>query len=152
MLLKVLEKLHVVRSIKLAEALELDEETQRTLEDHLKSYDKKMFEAEQAFRGSMRRLRKALRKGGSDDALNALSDEVLERRRVLNNLRIERMTAAGKNLTGQQRARLLIFMPNFEKRVRKSLRKMTRGKVNGEGPERRGKDGERREKRKRRGR
>ncbi|MEO1267051.1 MAG: hypothetical protein AAFX99_03070 [Myxococcota bacterium] len=130
-----LKKIGVVRSMKLAEALELedDDDTRRKLDRLLSDYDIKLSKAEEEFRRSVRRLRRGVRRGLDDQELNRLSDTVLANRERLEKLRLERMRKAGAILNGAQRARLMLFLPTFERKVRRAIQKTRRNNKGGDG-------------------
>lgn len=126
-----LKKIAVVRSMKLAEVLELgddDQETRRKLDQVLSEYDLKLFKAEGALRRSVKRLRRGVRGELDDKELDRLSDEVIANRERVDKLRLERMKALDAILTGSQRARVMLFLPSFERKVRRAVGKARRGR------------------------
>jgi hypothetical protein len=135
---KVQKRVQEVRAIKLAETLELDEATQKKLDDALEQYDVKIFDEQFKLTRKMRRMRRGLKRGeGTDKEVDKLISEIIGHRRQLDALRIKQFEAGAKHLKPRERAQLLLFLPQFEKQVKKAIRN-ARGKNKGERKGRRG--------------
>jgi hypothetical protein len=120
---KRLERMRLMRSWKLTEVLELDEATGKRLFAVLDGFDERLMQAHQALRQSERALRQGLRRDASEAELEAMTDQVLARKRALDELRIKQFEEAGATLDARRRAKLLLFIPRFEKELRRKLHK-----------------------------
>jgi hypothetical protein len=145
---KLLERLQVMRAWKLSEVLSLDEATGQKLFKALGEHDARIFDTQRKLRGAERGLVGALKADAPEAKVKALMDEVITHKKELDRLKVEQFEKAGALLPVKQRAKLLLFLPRFEKEVRRYLRDLKREEGD-EGPkeERR----ERREEREERG-
>lgn len=119
---KAIERMQVVRAWKLAEFLELDESSGSRLFKILAKYDQRIVEEHQKLSRKERQIRRAVKRGKSDGEINALVDEVLSLQSSLGALKKERFLKAGATLDATRRAKLLLFLPRFEREVRKFVR------------------------------
>ena len=128
----VLEQMQVVRAWKLAEALDLDDSNGPKLLATLAEYDTKLFAAHRDLRQAERALRRAF-KGGevSDDEMERMLEDAIQKKKALDAIRYEQLEAAGKTLDVRRRVKLYNFMPKFEREIRQRFREGRRGKRHG---------------------
>ncbi len=119
---QVMERIRVLRAIKLTEALELDDETGKKLFAILDKYDEKILGTHQEMRKAQKRLKKAMRSDATDDEINRRLDEVIKLRKRIDALRYERFEKASAVLDARRRVRLMRVLPRFEREVRKTIR------------------------------
>jgi hypothetical protein len=117
-----LERLRVMRAWKLTEVLKLEEAAGAKLFAALSRYDDRILEAEVSLREAERALRQGLRRGAGEGELRAMTDEVVKQKRAVDALRLEQFEQAGASLDARRRAELLLFLPRFDKEVRRALR------------------------------
>lgn len=120
---RMLERMRLTRAWKLNEVLELDEATGQRLFKALERFDEPLLEAHHALRKAERDLRRGLRGDATEAQLTAMTDQVLARKRALDELRLKQFEEAGATLDARRRAKLLLFIPRFEQELRRKLHK-----------------------------
>lgn len=139
---EIMERIRVVRALKLKEALELDEPTARKLFEILDRYDQRFMEARHNQRQAQRALRRAMKGDATDAQIEALLQKVLDGHKALDALRYEQFEAASAVLNPRQRVRLLVALPRLEREIRKMIHEVRREHKGEErrrrGPRRRG--------------
>lgn len=121
-----LEKLQVLRSWKMAEFVELEGAELERVDNALKKTDTKIFETHTALRKDTRALRRALKKGAPQATIDELTENIVSNRRALHELKFQQFDAASQELSSEKKAKLLIFLPEFERKVRRALKKEAR--------------------------
>ncbi len=127
---KIIDRIRVMRALKLTEVLELDEATGAKLFKVLADHDEKVFAHQRTLKRSERTLKRALRNDENNKVLEGYIEAVIKNKRALDDVRVDQIEAASKVLPPKKRARFLFFMPKFEREVRKVLkdfRKQNRG-------------------------
>lgn len=122
-----IERLTVLRSLKMAELLELDDATRAKVDAELARYDKRIVEAHRDMRRKAKQLRRGIKRGASDADLARLTEEVIALRERVEDLKRAQHRDASKHLNVRQRAMLLLFLPEFDRKARRALRKQRRG-------------------------
>ena len=136
---KATERVRVLRAMKIAEHFDLEEDTEKRLLEVLDTYDEKLIQGHRSLHKERRSLRRAMRDEETSDAeIERRRKSIIKASRALEDLRYERLEKASALLGPRDRVKLMVFLPKFEKKVRKVVR------------EARGKKG-RKNKRKRRG-
>lgn len=128
---KIMERIRVVRAIKLTETLDLDDATGKKLFAILDSYDERLVEGHKTVRQAQRKLRRGMRSGASDAQIEAGLDAVIDARKRLDALRYERFDAASAVLSPRQRVKLMKALPKLEREIRRRVRDAQRGERGG---------------------
>ncbi len=118
-----LNKLQTARAIKLKEHLALSDQELERVDQALRRFDTQLFEEMEAHRKTRRKLKQAIRRGDSDKELQRLLDQIVAQRRRLDTLRMDQFEAAAKPLSVRQRIELFQFLPQFERKARRHMRK-----------------------------
>jgi hypothetical protein len=134
---RVRQRIRALRVARLTEALDLDERTAARLFSILDRYDERFAGLTAELSERRHRLREALEGRSADGAaLDALVDEMLARQRALFELQEQRYRDVRRVLTAEQAARLLVVLPELDRRLHREIR--TFGKDRGAGPRHRG--------------
>jgi uncharacterized membrane protein len=130
---EVLEKVQTLRSVAIAERLELDEETALRVSAVLRDYDDRFMEIEEQKRDLRRDIHETLDSDElSDKEVDKLIDRLMRLETELNKLQSERIKATTDLLAPADRLRLAIMLQRFERQVRHKIME-TRKKHRGPG-------------------
>lgn len=127
-----LERIQALRAWKLEEVLEVDAETMKKVDTELRKYDDRLLGKQLELEQTMRRLRRAVRRGAPGPRQEALIERVLTLREEVDRLRVEQYRAAARHLPSDRKARLLLFIPEFDKKVRQVMRERRERKRRGD--------------------
>ncbi len=117
-----LEHMQALRTLKLAEVLNTDAKTLEAVDAQLRAWDLRLLQKGADLARTTHDLRRAVRRGDASEAeFERLTLAVLTLRKDLDALRYQQYEAAAKPLQPSLRARLLLFLPQFERKARKAL-------------------------------
>ena len=138
-----------MRAWRLTEHLELDEATAVSLFARLDAHDEQVIPVRQALEQAARELRRMLRDdSGTDAEVDTLMNQIMDAHVEIERSRVELVRGTGDILTARQQASLMLFLPEFDREVRRMIHDFRSERRRGEG--RPGEFRERRERRKRR--
>lgn len=117
-----LERMQALRTLKLGEVLQAEPKTLEAVDGALRSWDGRILAKALELGEATRALRRALRRGATEAEYAKLTDTALRLRKELDALRYGQYEAAAKPLPAAERARLLLFLPQFERKAHKLLK------------------------------
>jgi len=123
---KIRKKIEALRIWKLAEALDLDEETSSKLFPVLKKYDRRRAKAQRELRQGMKELKLAL-KAGKEESLTDIIDRLEQSHKALQRINDEERQALKRILTVKQQAQYILFQQRFKREIRKIIAEARRG-------------------------
>lgn len=130
---RVHERIRAARDQHLTKRLALEEEEAKALFELLDAFEREEIKARRARQDIRRRLRSALDTSTDDATLRALSEEMIQAEDALHTLRRARFEETAKALSAKQQAQLLVALPEFERKVRRLIRKARRKEKGGRG-------------------
>ena len=137
---KTLERIQALRHWKLEETLDVEEGTLEKVDAELRRYDERLFARQIELEMTGRKLKRAVRRGAKDQRYESLIARTLELKAEVDKLRIDQYKAAAKHLPPEQKARLLLFIPEFDRKVKQVMKKRAnrknRRRGDGDGPDR----------------
>ncbi len=119
---KVQERIRVLRALKIEEHLQLDKATLDKLLKVLDGYDQRSHDQHKEIEQLRRKLKRAMKQGGSDQEIEQARLKLIEGHKKIDALRYERLEKASALLAPRDRVKLMIFLPKFEREVRKVIR------------------------------
>ncbi len=121
--------MRTMRAVALANRLDLDEATALRLNGIMKRYDEEREALHQRIRSKMKVLRKAAQSDAPDEkTIDEAVDSVLEAMKELDALRLAEARELLAGLDPARRAKLLVFLHEFPKEVRRHLRRNRRAR------------------------
>lgn len=116
------ERVELMKMWKLIEVLELDQETAAKLFPLMNEFDAKQQDLQKTRRETIKQMREELEKDASKpDALRSLIDRFKQNERDMVEMRIRRLDSLTKILSDDQIAKMIMFVPKFERGVREML-------------------------------
>jgi len=128
---KILERIQALRVWKLEEVLEVDAATLSRVDTELRKFDDRLLTKQLELEQTQRKLRRAVHKGAPGPRYEALIERTLTLREEVDRLRTEQYRAAARHLASDKKARLLLFIPEFDKKVRQVIRERRERKRRG---------------------
>lgn len=126
---KVRERLRALRAWHLTETLDLDEKTAAKLFPIINRFDDEFTRATLANSALRRQARQAMADPNADaKATDALVDKMLAQQRALWDLQERRFRALRKVLTPGQAAKILVVLPEIDRRLRGQIRRAQRNR------------------------
>lgn len=120
---EVRELVETVLMVRLSKELELTDEQTVLIVRRLKDAKEKAGDLSRERAEAMRALREAVRRGDSDKEIEECLDRLIEADRKLAGFRLEAYEQAGEGLSVPQRARLYVFVHEFEDHLRHMIAK-----------------------------
>jgi hypothetical protein len=125
---KLKKKIRTMRAIVLAEELDLDEDTAAKLFPILNKYDDEFAKlAKESL--DIRAKIDAANDSGDDDDLDDLVDDLMDNQRARWDLDEDRFKAVRKVLTPKQAARILVVLPEIDRKILQGVKKAIAGKT-----------------------
>lgn len=129
---RIQERIRIMRAWQLTEALELDETTAIQLFDFLDERDVAQEEAQVQLRTSSRELRQLLESGeGSDERVAELLEQIISTHLSIEEMRASMVRDASSILSPRQQAGLMLFLPEFDRRIQQMVRQVRRERRQG---------------------
>ena len=124
---KIRQRLRALRAWELTEALDLDEQSAAKLFPILNRFDNRFQKALDANSALRRETRKALRDPNTNPKkIDALVGKMLKKQRELWDLQEERFREVRKLLTPRQTARIVILLPEIDRKLHRQVRQVMR--------------------------
>lgn len=125
---RILRRIRTIRAWRLTEALDLDTQTAARLFPILNRFDVQFAKISKQAGQVRRQMRRSMRGGNPNAAqLNALINQMVKIQRASWSLREARFRAVRKVLTPAQAAKILIILPEIDRRIRRQIRQAMRG-------------------------
>ena len=129
---KVLEKIKMVRAWRLTEVLELDEQTAAKLFPLLNDSEDKIEEVKQHAHSLRKKLSAEVEKNNPDvQIIETTIEEILKDQSKLQDLQREQFKKFSEVLTPVQQAKLILFLPKFEREIQRIIRQARKHKKKG---------------------
>lgn len=125
---KIKQRIRALRAYALTEQLELDEPTAAKLFPALAKYDDELDKLLLSRADVQQRLRQ-VRAGGDPAQINKLIDEAVSNQRAVWDAEDRRLAQLRKILTPAQTARVLIVLPQMERKIQQQLRRVAQKRV-----------------------
>jgi hypothetical protein len=113
------ERIELLKMWKLIEVLDLDQETAMKLFPVMHEYNLKQQEIGKVRGATIKQIREEVEKGTTDSAaLGSLIAQFKQNERDMTEMRIKQLDALSKVLSDEQIAKMIIFVPKMEQRIR----------------------------------
>lgn len=129
------EVMETIMIVRLSRELELTDEQSVLLVRHVSEFKDRIREIKEERKETLRGLRQALKSGAEDHALQQKLDAVVQLDHAAVDLTRNMVEEAGRDLTVAQKAKLYVFLGDFEREMRHLVQraKMRRGGDGGDG-------------------
>jgi hypothetical protein len=116
------ERIRMLRAWQLTENLDLDTGTATRLFQHLDEHEGRLHPERETLEAAAQQLRQLLENDSpSEDEVNRIADAIMDQHLEIERLRVNMVRETEAFLSPTQRARLMLFLPNFERQVREMI-------------------------------